>query len=115
VRVDVTSFHARESNLVNECCLHFEEKNSNRIRTDIEFDIFQGALSHANAQHSCKLMRQASCDKIRRKPFARCEGCSFRARSAKGIEFESRYFEIDLFANFLDQAKKWDIKTNVNG
>jgi hypothetical protein len=42
----------------------------NRIRTDIEFDVFQGALSRANAKHSCKLMRQASCDKIRRKPFA---------------------------------------------
>ena len=58
-----------------------------RIWTDIEFDVFQGALSHANAKHSCKLMRQASCDKIRRKPFAWREVCSFRVRSAKGIEF----------------------------
>ncbi len=85
-----------------------------RILTDIEFDVFQGALSHANAKHSCKLMRQASCYKIRRKPFACREVCSFRLRSAKGIEFGVRCFGIDLFANFLDQVrqsdKKWEIK-----
>jgi hypothetical protein len=66
----VTNSDAMIKILVIDYCLHFEEKNSNRIRTDIEFGVFQGALSHANAQHSCKLMRQASCDKIRRKPFA---------------------------------------------
>lgn len=40
-------------------------------------------------------------------------------RIGTDIEFESRYFGIDLFANFLDQVrqsdKKLEIKTNVNG
>ena len=85
-------FMRGDDNFVKDWYFSFEEKNSNRIRTDIEFEVFQGALSHANAQHSCKLMRQASCDKIRRKPFAWCEEWSFRVRSAKGIEFEVLIF-----------------------
>lgn len=40
-------------------------------------------------------------------------------RIGTDIEFESQYFGIDLFANFLDQVrqsdKKLEIKTNVNG
>ena len=92
VRVFVTSFHAREIYVVHVFCLYCEEKNQNRIRTDIEFEVFQGALSHANAQHSCKLMRQASCDKIRRKPFAWCKEYPFEVRTAKGIEFEVLIF-----------------------
>lgn len=40
-------------------------------------------------------------------------------RIGTDIEFESQYFGIELFANFLDQVrqsdKKLEIKTNVNG
>ncbi len=62
------------------------------LRTDIECDDFQGVLSRANAQHSCKLMRQASRDKSRRKPFAWREELPLKECSAKGIEFEVLIF-----------------------
>ena len=70
----------------------------NRILTDLEFDVFQGALSRAHAQHSCKLMRQASCDKIRRKPFAWSEEYPYGVRSQRESNSKSWSF-CELFGS----------------
>ena len=77
---------------MNECCFHFLKKEiRNRILIDLEFDVFQGALSHANAEHSCKLMRQTITESLSEKQARSVDwkqgtnSCSFKAIFSKAV------------------------------